>query len=178
MHSSNNYLKCLTVRIDAKTHQTTHKIQLGTSNAVLFSLSLRAAYPPAFALRNDVDVCVWLPQVQPSLSNEVTFNVRHEGTLNAFGYIQASKQQRKFIQCSPDFNYSLVCEPHRHIFVYKSAYDTASGLKNRNSSQKISIGQQKLITMDDSDEVLGVVCQNEVTFLLTQKNVLCLQINA
>lgn len=81
------------------------------------------------------------------------------------------------MQCSPDMNYAIICEPHRHIFVYKNTYDTASGLKNRNSSSKISIGQQKLITMDESDEVLGVVCQNECAILLTQKHVLCLQIN-
>lgn len=161
--------------MDVKMHKITHKINLGSSNPVLFSLSLRAGHPKAFALRNDVDVCVWLPQLQ--LLNS-PFDARHEGTLNAFGYVQASKQQKKFMQCSPDMNYAIISESQRHIFVYKSAYDSAGGLKNRNSSVKISIGQQKLVSMSDSDEVLGMVCENDVTFLLTQKNVLCLQINS
>lgn len=104
--------------------------------------------------------------------------MKHEGTLNAFGYVQASKQQKKFLQCAPDMSYSIISESQRHIFVYKSNYDTASGLKNRNSSKKVSIGQQKLITMDESDEVLGIVCENEITVLLTQKQILCLQINS
>lgn len=104
--------------------------------------------------------------------------MKHEGTLNAIGYVQASKQQKKFIQCSPDMNYTIICEPHRHIFVYKANYDGASGLKNRNSSQKVCIGQQKLITMDETDEVLGIICENEITILLTQKHILCLQINS
>lgn len=164
--------------MDAISHQTTHKANLGSNNPVLFTLSLRAGSPLAFALRNDVDACVWLPYVQSNAENDVTLNIKHEGTLNAFGYIQASKQQKKFMQCSPDMNYAIICEPHRHIFVYKSTYATAAGLKNRNSSTKISIGQQKLITMDDSDEVLGIVCQTETTILLTQKHVLCLQINS
>lgn len=164
--------------MDAVTHKVTHKSNLGSNNPVLFSLCLRAGSPSAFALRSDVDACIWLPQVQTGATNEVSLNIKHEGTVNAFGYIQASKQQKKFMQCSPDMNYSIICEPHRHFFVYKSTYATASGLKNRNSSSKISIGQQKLITMDESDEVLGIVCQNDCTILLTQKNVLCLQINS
>lgn len=103
---------------------------------------------------------------------------RHEGTLNAFGYIQASKQQKKYIQCAPDFSYSIVCEPHRHIFIYKGAYESASGLKKRNSAEKISIGQQKLVTMDEADEVVGLICENEVTMLLTQRQIICLQIKS
>lgn len=164
--------------MDAITHEITHKSNLGSNNPVLFSLCLRAGSAPAFALRSDVDACIWLPNIQTGSTNELNLNVKHEGTLNAFGYIQASKQQKKFMRCSPDMHYAIICEPHRHIFIYKSTYATASGLKNRNSSTKISIGQQKLITMEDSDEVLGVVCQNETTILLTQKHVMCLQINS
>lgn len=163
--------------MDVISHKITHKANLGSNNPVLFSLALRASYPLALALRNDVDTCVWLPYIQTGTENETILNIKHEGTLNAFGYIQASKTQKKFMQCSPDMNYSIICEPHRHIFLYKSTYATAGGLKNRNSSAKVSIGQQRLITMDESDEVLGVVCQNETTMLLTQNHILCLQIN-
>lgn len=163
--------------MEVSSHKITHKSNLGSNNPALFTLCLRAGNPLAFGLRSDVDACVWLPHIQTNAANEVSLIAKHEGTINAFGYIQASKQQKKFMHCSPDMNYAIICEPHRHIFVYKSVYATASGLKNRNSSTKISIGQQKLITMDESDEVLGVVCQNECTILLTQKRVLCLQIN-
>lgn len=170
------------VRIDATSHVTTHKANLGQNNKILFTLPLRAGHPPAFALRSDVDVCVWLPFIRPpidqSASTRSELQLRHEGTLNAFGYIQASKQQKKYLHCAPDFSYSIVCEPHRHIFIYKGAYESASGLKNRNSSEKISIGQQKLVTMDDTDEVVGLVCENEVTMLLTQSQILCLQIKS
>lgn len=172
----------ISVRIDTATHKITHKTNLGPNNPILFSLPIRAGHPSAFALRNDVDVCLWLVHTQTSIAtNEIdnyTVQIRHEGTLNAFGYIQASKQQKKYIQCSPDMNYSLICEPHRHIFIYKGAYESATGLKNRNSATKVSIGQQKLITMDESDEVLGIICENEVTILLTQQHILCLQINS
>lgn len=163
--------------MDSVSHKITHKANLGSNNAVLFSLGLRPGYPLAFALRSDVDTCIWLPYIKLGTANETILNIKHEGTVNALGYIQASKQQKKFIQCSPDMNYAIICEPHRHIFMYKNSYDGATGLKHRNSSTKVSIGQQKLITMDESDEVLGVVCQNETAILLSQKHILCLQVN-
>lgn len=143
---------------------------------MLFTLSLRANNPSAFAIRSDVDAIIWLP-TQASLSDEIDVNMKHEGTLNAFGYVQASKQQKKFMQCSPDFSYSIICEPQRHIFIYKATYGNATGLKNRCSSVKVSIGQQKLVTLDESNEVLGILCENDATILLTQKHILCLQVN-
>lgn len=170
------------VRIDTISHATTHKTNLGQNNPILFALPLRAGQPPAFAVRSDVDVCVWLPIIRPpidqSADRRTNVQLRHEGTLNAFGYIQASKQQKKYIQCAPDFSYSIVCEPHRHIFIYKGAYESASGLKNRNSGEKICIGQQKLVTMDEADEVVGLICENEVIILLTPHQILCLQIKS
>lgn len=168
----------MTVRMDAKTHSVTHIANFGPSNAILFNIDLRANSPTAFALRSDVDACIWLPNVQANQDGQINLHMRHEGTLNAFGYVQASKQQKKFLRCSPDMKYSIICEAHRHIFVYKANYDTATGLKNRNTSTKLSIGQQKLITMDKTDEVLGIVCENETTILLAQKQILCLQINS
>lgn len=144
---------------------------------MLFTLSIRANNTYAFALRSDVDAIIWLPSTQISPSNEIDINMKHEGTLNAFGYVQASKQQKRFMQCSPDFSYSIICEPQRHIFIYKATHDNATGLKNRNSSVKLSIGQQKLVTLDESNEVFGILCENESTILLTQKHILCLQIN-
>lgn len=139
-------------------------------------MGLRANSPLAFVLRSDVDAIVWQPTTSVTADGEQNFAVRHEGTLNAIAYVQASKQQKKFIQCSPDMSYAIICEPRRHIFYYKGSYDTAGGLRNRNSAANISIGQQKLVTLDGSDEVLGILCENNVTILLTQKQILCLQL--
>lgn len=82
--------------MDAISHQITHKANLGSNNPVLFTLSLRAGSPLAFALRNDVDTCVWLPYVQPNAESEVILNIKHEGTLNAFGYIQVMKHYQLY----------------------------------------------------------------------------------
>lgn len=142
---------------------------------------MRESQPAAFALRSDVDVCVWSLQFGQSVDSASAENfvrVCHEGTLNAFGYIQASKQQKKYLQCSPDFKYAIVCEANRHVFIYKGAHDTASSLKNRSTNTRANIGQQKLITLDESDDVYGIHCENETTFLITKNRFLCLQFTA
>lgn len=154
-------------QVDAVTHSITHRIYLGSS-APLFSKNLTTG--KAIALRQDVDTCVWGFEGDSE-------HWRHLGTLDAFGYVAASKQQRKFLECSPDMNYSVICEAERHVFIYKSEYaGTAGGLRNRSGNQ-IKFGQQNLVTLEETGEVIGMVVQDEITFLLTPKCVLCLKIN-
>lgn len=153
---------------------------LGQNNPPLFALPLRRGQPPSLAIRNDVDVCIWLPQTANiNLLNSDTINwqLQHEGTINAFGYIQASKQQKKYLRCSPDMSYALICEPHRHIFIYKMGHAGAAGLKHRSSGATVNLGQQRLVTMDETDEVVGISVEDDITILLTQKHIICLQIN-
>lgn len=161
-------------RMDAITHKVTHKVHLGTIPP-LFNVTIRPGFPKAIVLRQDVDGLVWLPQINPN--DPENWNFRHEGTLDAFGFVQASKLQKKFMQCSPDMNYSIICELNRHVFIYKGRHETSDGLRNRNSSQKVSVGQQKLIVLDNAGQVLGISVENNFTILLTEDFVICLQIN-
>lgn len=155
-------------QVDALTHSISHRIFLG-SNGPLFAQTLPDG--KAIALRHDVDTCLW------SLEGN-SDNWRHRGTLDAFGYVAASKQQRKFLQCSPDMNYSVICEPERHVFIYRGEYASAGGLRNRGGSgNQIKFGQQSVVALEETGEVVGMSVQNDVTFLLTQKCVLCLKIN-
>lgn len=102
--------------------------------------------------------------------------MRHEGNLHAFGYVQASKQQRKFMDCCPYMDYAVITESYRHVFIYKSRYDSAGGLRNRNGPQVV-IGKQHLVTLDDDvGEVLGMVTAPNVIVLLTEHAVLYIQI--
>lgn len=154
-------------RFDKKTKLTTHKVIIG-STPPLFSLQLQANKTPSIVTRYDVDGIVWTFKSDP----EWTF--QHEGTLNAFGYVQASKQQKKFMSCSPDFSYTIICEPERHVFLYKNRYDNVSQLRNR-TGVKSSIGQQKLIVLENTGEVLGMIVENEFTLFLTEKYAICMQ---
>ncbi|ALC49932.1 CG10347 [Drosophila busckii] len=159
------------VRFSLSDLNITHSIYLGATPP-LFATSLRAGYPAAFATRQGVDAAVWLQLHQPSRE----WNVRHEGTLHAFGYVQASKTQRKFVDCCPDLDYAVICETHRHVFIYKPRYDSAGGLRNRNGPQVV-IGKQSLVTLDENvGEVLGLVTASNVITVLTAHAVLYLQV--
>ncbi|XP_053947753.1 nudC domain-containing protein 1 [Anastrepha ludens] len=160
-------------RYHLPTKSVTHVVLLGSSPP-LFSTNLRPGFPNALAIRQDVDAGLWLQQYNPNKPED--WSLRHEGNLNAFGYVQASKQQRKFVDCSPDFNYALICESHRHIFLYKSNYDGAGGLRNRNGPQ-VRIGKQHLITLEDTGEVLGLATAENVVTILSERCVLHLQLS-
>lgn len=161
------------VRFNLAESAITHTIFLGTTPP-LFVSCLRPGYPVAFATRQGVDASLWLQLYQPARPQE--WSVRHEGNLHAFGYVQASKQQRKFMDCCPYMDYAVITESYRHVFIYKSRYDSAGGLRNRNGPQVV-IGKQHLVTLDDDvGEVLGMVTAPNVIVLLTEHAVLYIQI--
>lgn len=74
---------CYLERILYETSEVTHRINLGTSPVIL-SVKLHDAAPPALGLRHDVDVCIW----QPYNESDSSWQLKHEGTLFALGYIQ------------------------------------------------------------------------------------------
>lgn len=141
-----------------------------SSNYPILTVSLRPGHPKAIGLRNEVDCCLWL---QNMTSDD--WNLRHESTLHAFGYVQASKQGRKYLACSPDTNLSVISESSRHLFIYNKNYSSAKGLRNRTGTQ-MTIGQQKVVTLSN-DEIIGIVVENETVLILTETAISCLQLS-
>lgn len=156
-------------RLDSTTHSISHRVIL-TSNPIL-SISLRPGHPRAIGLRNDVDCCIWLQH----MTADGDWTLKHESSLHAMSYVQASKQGRKFIACSPDTNLTVISEASRHLFIYNKNYSTAKGLRNR-SGTKTTVGQQKVVTLSNG-EILGIVVENEVILVLTESAILCLQLS-
>ncbi|XP_014355563.2 nudC domain-containing protein 1 [Papilio machaon] len=163
------------VRMDLNSHEVTHRIPLSV-HQYLFNIKLEIDEVPALALRHDVDACIWQPYAQ--LVNSDTWPVKHQGTLLAFGYVQSSKQNRKFVTCPPNFAYSVVCEASKHIFIYKKSYDDNCHLRKRTEGKMISIkcGQQRILNIDKYGEVLGINATNEYLFVLTQTTLIAIQI--
>ncbi|EDW00269.1 nudC domain-containing protein 1 [Drosophila grimshawi] len=161
------------VRFNLSASRITHTILLGAAPP-LFATTLRAGYPAAFATRQGVDASIWLQQFQPARPDE--WGVRHEGNLHAFGYVQASKRKRKFIDCCPELDYAVITEDYRHVYIYKPRYDSAGGLRNRNGPQVV-IGKQNLVTLDhDVGEVMGLATAPNVITILTENALLYLQV--
>lgn len=137
-------------------------------------------------MRTDVDVCIWQPpQVVGDDAPATTgWRPQHTGTIDALGYVQASKTQKKYLQCSPDLRAAVISEPQRHVFIYQTQCEAAAGLKNRRTGasgagRQASCGQQRLFSMAAAgEEICGMVVDNEVTVLLTETEVICVQMNA
>ena len=95
----------------------------------------------------------------------------HEGTLNAFGYVQASKQNRKFISTPSDYSYALIADLSTHLYLYKQ-HSPASNvpgttLRNRKTGQLVeSIAKQYMISLESREEILGLATTSERIYVL------------
>ncbi|VEN59571.1 unnamed protein product [Callosobruchus maculatus] len=158
-------------RLCGKTNEATHKVNLG-SHQVLVTCTLDPNLPAAIGIRHDVDVCIWQPN-----SVEGNFEITHEGTLLAFGYVQASKQNRKFIACPPDLSYTVICESTRHLFIYRQNRSvTDTELRNRSTGRRVhSVAEQQVVNIPVDEEILGIHATNNVLFLLLEKSIVALK---
>nr|CAH7713262.1 unnamed protein product [Callosobruchus chinensis] len=158
-------------RFCGKTNAATHKVNLG-SHQVLVTCTLDHTLPAAIGIRHDVDVCIWQPK-----RADGNFEISHEGTLLAFGYVQASKQNRKFIACPPDLSYSVICESTRHLFIYRQDRSiTDTELRNRSTGRRVhSVAEQQVLNIPADEEILGVHATNNVLFLLLEKSIVALK---
>ncbi|CAI5439731.1 unnamed protein product [Caenorhabditis angaria] len=82
--------------------------------------------PAEICLRFDVDGIIWKFSAQ---------NPEHLATLQAFGYVQASKIQRIWSGCSDDFKFGAIVEANR-ILVYSQNVAVDGNLVNRKTSSK------------------------------------------
>ncbi|KAJ8978119.1 hypothetical protein NQ317_014174 [Molorchus minor] len=158
-------------RLHGRTNGVTHKIHLG-SHQVLLTANLNRDLSPALGIRHDVDLCLWQPQ---GIGDD--FSITHEGTLLAFGYVQASKQNRKFSCCPPDLSYSVICESSRHLFIYRQNKPVMSGeLRNRSTGRRVhTTAQQQVINLPE-EEIIGIYATNSILFLLCENSILALKV--
>ncbi|KAI5730315.1 hypothetical protein M8J76_012336 [Diaphorina citri] len=163
------------IRIDGELHCSTHHMNLG-GHQCLFSASLSPTQCPALCLRHDVDGA--LLQIDEDGTGEVS--VKHEGTLQAFGYVQASKAQRKFSTCAPDMSYGVICESSRHVFLYVQSSRVTSELRHRVTGRRVpSVSKQYVVTLTDNSEVvLGVIAARACLYLLTSVHLYMIKVES
>uniref|UniRef100_A0A8D1XN30 NudC domain-containing protein 1 n=1 Tax=Sus scrofa TaxID=9823 RepID=A0A8D1XN30_PIG len=112
-------------RFDGSTLKTTHVVNLG-SNQYLFSVIVDPKEMPCFCLRHDVDALLWQPH-----SGTQDDMWEHIATFNALGYVQASKRDKKFFACAPNYSYAALCECLRRVFIYRQPTPMSTVLYNR-----------------------------------------------
>lgn len=121
---------------------------------------------PAICLRHDVDGIVWRVDSDPRKNS----CWEHLATFNAFGYVQASKEQRKFNLCPPDFSYVLISDCAKHAYFYWQPSEYHSELRNRKSKHLVEkVAKQQLISLATNDEIFGAAATNETVFLMTNQ---------
>ena len=92
--------------------------------------------------------------------------------MNAFGYVQASKQNRKFLSTPPDYSYALISDVSTHLYLYKQQSPTSnlpgSSLRNRKTGKLVeSVAKQHMISLENHNEILGLLTTNERIYILT-----------
>ncbi|XP_033011645.1 nudC domain-containing protein 1 [Lacerta agilis] len=150
-------------RFDGNTFNVTHVVNLG-SNQYLFSTVVDPKEMPCFCLRHDVDALLWQPRPDQQDKWE------HISTFNALGYVQASKQDKKFMACAPNHSYSALCECLRRVFIYRQPTPLSTVLYNRKEGRQVGqVAKQLVATLETHDPVLGFQATNERLFVLTTK---------
>ncbi|CAL8293176.1 unnamed protein product [Merluccius merluccius] len=157
---------------DGETLKPTQVVNLG-SHQYLFTVDVDPSEMPCLCLRHDVDALVWQPRPgQPDAMWE------HIATFNALGYVQASKRDKKFSTCAPNFSYAALGECLRRAFIYRQPAPVDTVLFNRKQGRQVGqVAKQQVASLDSTDQVLGFRATNERLFVLTSKSLFVLKIN-
>uniref|UniRef100_A0A2D4L664 NudC domain-containing protein 1 n=1 Tax=Micrurus paraensis TaxID=1970185 RepID=A0A2D4L664_9SAUR len=158
-------------RFDGHTMKITHVANLG-SNQYLFSTVVEPKEMPCFCLRHDVDALLWQPRPDQQDKWE------HISTFNALGYVQASKQDKKFMACAPDHSYSALCECLRRVFIYRQPSPLTTVLYNRKEGRQVDqLAKQMVATLETHDPFLGFQATNERLYVLTTKALFIIKVS-
>lgn len=148
-----------------------------SSNHILFTIpSVETSECPIICLRHDVDGVLWQPTQGKEFLNRP---YKHLASLHAFGYVSASKTRRRFLGASSDFSYGVIADVDRHVYVYRQNCRLEnSDLRNRKSGKRtLAVAQQRVFSLKNNDEILGVVAMPDDLFILTTAELIRVAVN-
>nr|SVE91231.1 EOG090X08S2 [Daphnia sinensis] len=163
-------------RFDGETNEFTHKAIL--SGQLLFFTQSAPGLAPAFCLRHDVDGLIWQPMGDEL---EQSWGCLHTAALQALGYIQASKEQRKFTVAPPNMTYAALCDAFSHIYIYRQSNCTSTGVEmvHRPTGRRVgNIARQQVLNIDSTEECLGALATNSFLLLLTSSSLFAIRVNS
>ncbi|XP_038131413.1 nudC domain-containing protein 1 [Cyprinodon tularosa] len=159
-------------RFDGETLRATQVVNLD-GHQYLFTVDVDPTQMPCLCLRHDVDALVWQPR--PDRPEDMW---EHIATFNALGYVQASKQDKKFATCAPDFSYAALGECLRRAFIYRQPSPVETVLFNRKQGRQVGeVAKQQVASLDSDKPILGFRASNERLFILTSSNLFVLKVN-
>lgn len=99
----------------------------------------------------------------------------HRHTLNAFGYVAASKVDRKFVSCSTPMGsdgavrFAVIAGWTRELVVLMQArpLDKGMAVKNRNTGRVVdNVADEYLVTLAKAKGIMGMVADANTVFVL------------
>lgn len=146
-----------------------------SSHQWLFTTQLQADILPAFCLRHDVDGILWQPLSKGDDSGKI---VKHQATFNAFGYVQASKQQKRFCTAPPNASYAAILDCVRHVYIYRQPEAISSPIRNRRTGQQVrAVAKQQLVALETTKDILGVHATNDRLYVLAGNTFHVIKVN-
>ncbi|TMW57256.1 hypothetical protein Poli38472_003181 [Pythium oligandrum] len=128
--------------VDTKNKLVQDKMDIKCSNFRFLCSSVGNSPSAALLFQNDVHGLVFSIQVQAS-----RFVLSHTSTLPAFGFVQASKQDKKYMTFHTDADFACIAEFERRIFVYHGASTDAEHQAHTRKQNVIEVGDHQLLGM-------------------------------
>lgn len=150
-----------------RNHDNTFVVQASLSGRQLVFISQSLpSHAPHFALRHDVDAVVWLPPpVSITPPHEPSW--MHVDSFNALGYVQASKENRKFTISPGNLKFVVVSDCDRHVFVY---VQPSGGFKVNSAAEFVH-------TLSEKTDILGLAASSGgLVFILTSNSLIALKV--
>ncbi|MEQ2176678.1 NudC domain-containing protein 1, partial [Goodea atripinnis] len=150
------------------------QVNLG-SHQYLFTIDVDPSKMPCLCLRHDVDALVWQPR--PDRPGDIPDPTQAGDVSVPTGYVQASKRDKKFATCSPDFSYATLCECLRRVFIYCQPSPVETILFNRKQGRQVGqVAKQQVASLDCDKPILGFRASNERLFILTSSTLFVLKV--
>lgn len=73
----------------------------------LFNVKINEDELPYIVMRYDVDGLLWKIPANPLQAQSSNVTTAHCKTFDAFGYVEAAKESRRLVSCSPSANYAV-----------------------------------------------------------------------
>ncbi|KAF7994049.1 hypothetical protein HCN44_011318 [Aphidius gifuensis] len=161
LEGKDNYIQ----RINIINHTTTHLAMLGSHNHILFTQKLPSSQ--TICIRHDHDGCVWNTQdVNDDDDNNIdNWKICHTNTFPGFGYVEASKSNKRFCISPRKCEYVAIIEHARHAFIYERPINNST------------IAKQKIVDLGpDSQPIMGASATKNYLILLTKNKLYQLKI--
>ncbi|KAG3005661.1 hypothetical protein PC121_g4710 [Phytophthora cactorum] len=117
---------------------------------------------PTLLFRNDVHGLVF--ELNAAVDR---LSLRHSTTLPAFGFVQASKQEKKFMSFHPTGSLACIGELERRVFVYQGPWQGQGS--SSDEEHKSHTRQQYVVELGDQ-QLLGLQIVNDDTILVLTSN--------